>query len=187
MQLNSRFLTGALLIALCGFTYASLSTSRPWQDDDSTLSEQQVRVLAGVGTWEGQITMHMPGVPPGKPLPCSEVVTAIGDLWTTSRFEMDFMGETFTGSSTFGYDTVKEKYVGTWVDIANPTITHMEGVFDKGKNAVVMDYDMYDPMAESFKKARSEHVATEDSYVLSFFDVTDEGAVLNMKIEMTRK
>lgn len=187
MQFSTRLLTGLLTITLCSITLASLSTSSPLQDEGDSLSEQQERVLAGVGTWEGQLTLHMPGVPPGNPVPCSEVVTALGNNWTTSRFEMDFMGDRFIGSSTYGYDTTKQKYVGTWIDVGNPTITLMEGDYDKKKDAIVMHYDMYEPMTETTKKTRSEHVATGDSYVLSFYDVTDEGDVLTMKIEMTRK
>ena len=149
--------------------------------------EQHKQLQMGIGEWAGTISMYQPEMKEPEVAPCSEVVTAIGELWTTSRFEMDFMGSKFVGSGTLGYDSLKKKYVGTWIDSMNPTITAMEGEFDEAKQAMVMHYDMYDPMTKSMTPMRNEMVHKGDSYSLSFFKKGDADEALYMKIDMKRK
>ena len=62
--------------------------------------------LEGVGTWEGTLTMLIPGEPE-QTIAASEVIEPLGDYWTQSRFSCEFMGQPFTGTATMGYDPVK--------------------------------------------------------------------------------
>ena len=143
-------------------------------------------IMKGVGNWEGTITQYMPGVEP-VPMPCTETVTGIGNLWTTGHFEMDFMGTPFEGISTLGYDTIDKKFVGTWADSMSPKMAHMEGTYDEKKGAIIMHYDMFEVMTGETKKMRSETAHKGDSYTIDFYDVSGEKEALMMKIEMKRK
>ena len=50
-----------------------------------------------------------------------------GGLWVLSKFEGDFGGMKFEGRGQFGYDPIKKKYVGTWIDSMSPTLSVLEG------------------------------------------------------------
>ena len=188
MQLTSRILTGLTALTLCGVAYATLTPVLPWQEDMLPKpTKHHEMVQAGVGEWTGTITMNMPGEPEPMVSPCTETVTAVGQLWTTSRFEMDFMGTPFSGSSTLGYDPKKEKFVGTWIDSMSTSITVMEGEFDEKKNAMVMHYEMFDQMSQQMKNVRNEYVFEGETYSVTFYDVGEEGDTLTMKMDMKRK
>ncbi len=168
-------------LALGGLTFAAAA---PIFQAPSPATNEHRLIMKGVGEFAGTITMHVPAT---MELPCTEVVTAVGDLWTTSRFEMEMMGMPFSGASTFGYDTRANKYVGTWVDSSNTTMSLMEGQWDEAKQAVVMEYDMYDAMTDSTKRMRSESRQEGDSSSMKFFHVDGETATLEMEINMQRK
>ena len=181
IQPRKLILTTAL--AVCGVVYAATPLAQgPMQP-----TEHHKRVLQGAGHWEGTLSMYMPGMSEASATECSEVVTALGDLWTTSRFECSFMGMPFTGSSTLGYDPKKGKYVGTWIDSMNPMLTVMEGDFDKEKNAIVMEYDMMDEMSGGMKRMRSYTTSTDTTTDIKFYVVDGEEETIQMEISMKRK
>lgn len=53
-----------------------------------------------------------------------------GGLWVLSKFNGDFGGMKFEGHGQFGYDPVKKKYIGSWIDSLSPTISVLEGEYD---------------------------------------------------------
>ena len=53
-----------------------------------------------------------------------------GGLWLLSKFEGDFGGMKFSGRGQFGYDPVKKKYVGTWIDSTSTVLSVLEGEYD---------------------------------------------------------
>jgi len=174
-------------VVVCGATYAAVAPlTMPWQDMTPKTQEHE-HVLAGVGEFEGTLTMFIPGMPEPMKVPCSEVVTAVGELWTTSRFETTFMGMPFTGASTYGFDPNKKKYVGTWIDSTSTSLTTMEGVYNEELKAVVMEYEAFDPPSGKSKKMRSEMALTEDGYSMTFFDMDSGDAVKQMHMAVRRK
>ena len=184
MRLSHLILTLSSL-AVGGVAVAALGSAP--QDMPSPAVKQHKQIQRGVGSWEGTITMHMPDMPEPMTLPCTEVVRSVGDLWTLSRFEMDMMGTPFTGSSTFGYDKHKQKYVGTWIDSMSTGVTLMEGDLDKERKVIVMHYDQRDEASGATRKMRSETAHDGDSMNIKFFEVADGGDRLQMEIAMTRK
>ena len=64
-----------------------------------------------------------------------------GGFWVTSEFESDFMGMPFQGRSVVGYDAMKGKYVGTWIDTMSSYMAIMEGEYDQANDALVMEWD----------------------------------------------
>jgi hypothetical protein len=55
----------------------------------------------------------------------------LGGLWLFLSFHGEFAGQKFEGRGTTGYDPIKKKYVGTWVDSMSPSLTVTEGAFGK--------------------------------------------------------
>lgn len=181
---KSRLLLSIASIATCGAVYAAISPALPFNQEMVTATAEHKMVMKSVGSWEGTMSMHM-GVPEPTKAPCTEVITAVGDLWVTTRFEMDFMGMPFSGASSMGYDPEKEMFVGTWIDSMTPRLTIMEGKFDEEKNAIVMHYEMPDHETGEMMEVRSESVHGDDSYSVKFFQV--EGEKLMMEMSMKKK
>ena len=183
---KQRLLATCAAVAACGAVYAAVQPlTLPWQEG-ATATEHHARVLKGAGTFEGTMNMYMPGVDQPMSMPCSEIVSGLGDLWTTASFQADFGGIPFRGHSTLGYDVAKEKYVGTWIDNMNTHITLMEGVYDAEKDAIVMHYDGKNMMNEPVKM-RNETVHTDDGYVIKFYEIYENEERLQMELVMTHE
>ena len=84
------------------------------------------------GTWDATMTSFLGG-PDRKAVVSSgtEVNTVVaGGLWVVSRFEAVIDGKQFEGHGHFGYDPLKKKYVGTWIDSMSPILSLLEGRYD---------------------------------------------------------
>ncbi len=139
-----------------------------------------------VGKYEGTMWMWMPGMEQPMEAPCEEVITGIGELWTTSRFEMDMMGGRFVGSSTFGYDTENKEFIGTWIDSTSTSLTIMKGDWNAEKTAIVMQYEGPDPMTGAMGMNHNEMTLNDEGYVLDFYHTSDEGRRKTMSMDMKR-
>lgn len=149
-------------------------------------TQEHAELIKGVGEWEGMLTMFVPGMPE-EPTPCSESVSAIGELWTTSKFTCDLMGAPFVGASSMGYDTERKLYVGTWIDSMTTRLTVMEGRMDPAKKAMVMTYEAPDMMTGKLTPHRIEtSFQSPDTYTSTFFMGAGEGTK-HMVIAMKRK
>ena len=90
------------------------------------------RLAKGVGTWDATIKSWMQG-PDAEPMVSKgvEMVKLMpGGLWSLSEFHGKFGDADFHGAGQTGYDPAKKKYIGTWVDSMETSITMMEGDFD---------------------------------------------------------
>lgn len=62
-----------------------------------------------------------------------------GGLWLTSKLESSFGGQKFTGQGLDGYDPIKKKYVGVWVDNMSASPLVLEGTYDKATKTMTME------------------------------------------------
>ncbi|MFT4648706.1 MAG: hypothetical protein ACI9X4_001938 [Glaciecola sp.] len=182
---SARFAAITAATLLSGIAIAGISSTNPFQGESPAVDQHKI-VMQSVGSWEGTIAMNMPGMPESMVMPCTETITAVGDLWTVSRFESDFMGTAFAGSATFGYDTDKKAFVSTWVDSMATSITNMEGQYDEKTKSIISNYEAKDPMTGEMVDKRSICTWGTDGYVCKFYDVAEE-KTLTMTIEMKRK
>ena len=85
-----------------------------------------------MGTWDATIKTYMagPGAEPSvsKGTEVNEVMP--GGLWVLSKFDGDFGGMKFQGRGQFGFDPIKKKYVGTWIDSTSTILSMLEGEYD---------------------------------------------------------
>jgi len=82
------------------------------------------------GVWDANVESWME---PGKPPAVSKGVetnTMMGGMWLLTEFKGDFMGAPFQGHGVTGYDPVKKKFVGTWVDTMSMAQNLSEGTYD---------------------------------------------------------
>jgi hypothetical protein len=109
-------------------------------------AEHQI-LAADAGTWDATIKSYMGG-PGSEPVISrgTEVYEVMsGGLWVLSRFEGSFGPAKFEGRGQFGYDTVKKKFVGTWIDSMSPTLSVLEGSYDAKTKTMSYVGDGYDP------------------------------------------
>jgi Protein of unknown function (DUF1579) len=104
-------------------------------------------LAADVGTWDATIKTYMggPNAEPSvsKGTEVNEVLP--GGLWVLSKFEGDFGGMKFEGRGQFGFDPVKKKYVGTWLDSMSTVLSVLEGDYDAKTKTMTYVGDGYDP------------------------------------------
>lgn len=84
----------------------------------------------------------------------SESNALLGELWLLSEYEGNVMGMPFKGMGTMGYDPVKKKYVGTWVDTINPHLQTMEGEYDVATHTLTMYSTGRDVMTSEEKTSK---------------------------------
>ena len=68
-----------------------------------------------------------------------------GTVLVLSKFEGEFGGMKFMGRGLFGYDPVKKKYVGTWIDSTSTILSVLEGDYDAKTKTMTLVGDGYDP------------------------------------------
>src|SRR5262249_5080523 len=84
------------------------------------------------GTWDATIKAFTAG-PDADPAVSKgmEVNTLMpGGMWVLSKFEGEMGGIKFEGRGQFGYDPLKKKYIGTWIDSMSPMLTVLDGSYD---------------------------------------------------------
>src|SRR5438552_8772342 len=89
--------------------------------------------------WDARVEMQMG--PPGTPAQVStglETNTLLGGLWLVSDFKGTMQAQPFQGHGTFGYDSLKKKYVGVWVDSMSSSLMRTEGDYDAAAGALTM-------------------------------------------------
>ncbi len=180
-MLPNRFVLSALFVAVGSLAVAAVVPLRSVQAPPAPV-EQHKQLLSTVGNWEGTLTMFMPGMP-SEPTPAKEKVEAIGAFWTQSHFECSFMGMPYHGTGFNGYDPVKKKHLGTWIDNMSPALAVMEGEMDANKK-LVMRYEAPDMMTGAMTPHRIETVIGENAYTSTFFEGAGDGnktMVIDMK------
>ena len=100
---------------------------------DSTPSPEHKVLAMGVGVWDAEIPVTIPGQDPKDAAKTKGVETnrMLADKWQISAFKGEFFGTPFEGHGVNGYDAKKGKYVATWVDSMSQQIDLMEGTYDE--------------------------------------------------------
>src|SRR3954452_24846618 len=135
------------LACLAAWSLASTATA---QEIQKPLPEHKV-LAAEEGAWDARIRMYEKG-PDAEPSVSkgSEVNEVLpGGLWVLSKFEGDFGGMKFQGRGQWGYDPVKKKYVGTWLDSISTVLSLLEGEYDAKTKTTTFVGDGYDPVQKA--------------------------------------
>ncbi|NVJ96531.1 MAG: DUF1579 family protein [Alphaproteobacteria bacterium] len=95
------------------------------------------------GNWHVALTLHRQDGTAPTTHAGTESNSLIGGLWSVGKMEIPFGDDLYVGFATLGYDPVKAKYVGTWVDSTSPHITEMEGTYDPETKTLILFYTTY--------------------------------------------
>src|SRR4051794_36389371 len=135
------------LACLAAWSLASTATA---QEVQKPLPEHKV-LATEEGTWDATIRMYEKG-PDAEPSVSkgSEVNEVLpGGLWVLSKFEGDFGGMKFLGRGQFGYDPVRKKYIGTWLDSTSTVLSLLDGDYDAKTKTMTFVGDGYDPVQKA--------------------------------------
>ena len=115
----------------------------------------------------------------------------LGDLWVLSTFEGAVGEQKFTGHSQMGYDPLKKKFVGTWIDTLTPHISPMEGTYDEATQELTMIMTGIDPATSQEVKSKSVSKSIDkDTRVFTMFMETPgvgDGWTKSMEISYKRR
>lgn len=83
------------------------------------------------GTWTVKVKSWMaPGQPPTESDGAAEARMMLGGRYLHEQFKSSFMGQPFEGAGVTGYDNLKKKFVGNWMDTMSTAIMATEGTVD---------------------------------------------------------
>ena len=165
----------------------------------SKLNENHKMLIESVGTWSYTVKMWMNPDPNAKPEESKG--TAVRKAIMDGRYVvMDVTGKmempgadgkkkqvTFKGMGLEGYDNVKKKFVGTWMDNMGTGIMMSEGDYDSAtktftyNSEVEMGTGMKTKVREAFKMTDMDHM------VLSGMKIAGASKPKTMEISDTRK
>jgi hypothetical protein len=152
----------SVLAWLC-LSASLLSTSGMAQEFAKPLPEHKI-LAADEGTWDASIKTYMgaPGAEPSisKGSEVNEVM--LGGLWVLSKFDGEFGGMKFQGRGQYGYDPIKKKYVGTWIDSMSTILSTLEGEYDAKTKTLTFVGDGYDPNLKAKFTQKMVTVAKDD-------------------------
>ena len=102
--------------------------------------KKQHRLLARLaGIWNAEIDyIDFNTGKPAKSKGTSIRRQPLGELWLVENFQASIMGTPIKGMSTTGYDPIKKKLVGTWVDSMSPHMMIVEGNWDEAGKVMTL-------------------------------------------------
>ena len=149
------------------------------------------KLEAMIGTWDAEVKSWMSG-PDGEATVSkgsSEFTSALGGRFVQETFKSEMMSQPFNGMGFTGYDNLKKKYVGFWIDNMTTSMMSMEGTVDKS-GVMTMKGKIDDAMTgQKGKTIKSvSRFVDPDKMVFDMYDVTSYGDKKPiMEITYTRK
>lgn len=93
-----------------------------------------------------------------------------GGWWLTSEVRGEIFGQPFEGRWTMTYDTIKKKYVGSWIDGMMPVQITFEGDVDAAGKLYTLTADSLDMMTMKPVKERwTIEIESDDQHTMKFY------------------
>ena len=165
----------------------------------SKLNDNHKLLTSMDGTWSYTVKMWMNGDPSSKP--DTSKGTAVRKSMMDGRYvSMDVSGKiempgpdgkkqemTFKGHGMEGYDNVKKKFVGTWVDNMGTGIMMSEGDYDPATKSFTYnsEFEMMPGMKQKIREVVK--MADKDHMSMEWYEDRGGKEVKTMQIDYTRK
>lgn len=198
---------GVLVFVLAGFLAAPLSAQDDMSNTANPASQEEMmarwqaamtpgdahkKLESFVGTWDVKSQMW-PNGPDGPPTESQGTATykmIFGGRFLEEEFSGDMMQQPLTGVGFTGYDNMKQKYVGVWLDNMGTAVSTMEGVMDGDGKTLTMTGKMDEPMTgEKNKDVKYVmRLVDPDTHVFEMYDPSMGGGNKPaMRLTYTRK
>lgn len=95
----------------------------------------------------------------------------------------------FEGKSVDGYDNVRKKFVGVWIDNFSTAILTSEGTYDPATKTITYHSECPDCMNGNklMKVKEVVHLVSKDKHVFEWYEMKDGKETKTMEITYTRK
>lgn len=141
-----------------------------------------------VGKWNLKVKMFEPNKPPTEEPATSESKMILGGRYLEDHTRGTFMGQPFEGQGITGYDNLKKKYCGTWVDNFGTGIMPLEGTYDASTKTFTYASESPDVMTGKYTKSRMvDKITDNDHWTMQMFGNGPDGKeMMMMEIDYTR-
>jgi hypothetical protein len=142
------------------------------------------------GTFTADVKMWMqPGAPPSGGTGVAENRWALDGRFLQQNFTGTFMGMPFTGVGYTGYDNIRKKYIGTWMDTMTTSMMISTGTANADGKSYTFTSSMDDPMTgKSSPVKETVTVVDDDHHTLEMWGAGPDGKMFKMmEIAYTRK
>lgn len=142
-----------------------------------------------VGIWEGNLrSTFEPGKSPLEGKGMFEAKMDLGGYFLVTEFKGEIGDKPFQGRGVTGYDPLKKKYTGVWVDSMSPAIHTTEGAFDKSGKVFSEAVECYDPKGTPIKTRVVTTIKDKDHmHFQTFVEGKDGKESMTMEIAYTRR
>lgn len=143
-----------------------------------------------VGTWETKVSSWMsPGAEPMMSTGVSDNKWTLGNRFIEQRYEGSFMDQPFSGIGYTGYDNIKKKYIGTWMDSMGTSMFTQTGTADASRKNMTFTGVTDDPMTGKSMQVKSVvKVVDNNKHTMEMWGPGPDGKMFKMmEIEYTRK
>lgn len=145
---------------------------------------QQLQRL--VGSWKTKTTSYFPDPEnPEVTEGSAKFTSLLGGRFVQQRFKGEFGGMKFNGIGISGFDNVKQKYVGVWLDDMGTGIMHTEGTYDPKTHTLSETGKFTTPGGEMQGKMVSQY-HDPNSFTFTMSMVSPDGEVKLFEIAYTR-
>lgn len=130
-----------------------------------------------VGKWNFTASFwEAPGKPPEKSTGTSEVRSVMGGRYFVDETHGTMMGQPFEGLGITGYDNLRKKYVGSWIDNMGTGLSMSEGTYDASRKVTTYKTEMPDMATGKYMPMRMvERKDSVDQYTAEFYFTGPDG------------
>jgi hypothetical protein len=192
--MKTRIWLGAIVLIAGGVVTARALTAQSPEDmkkwmEFATPGEAHKLLDGKVGKWNMKLKMVMaPGAPAQESTATSEAKWIMDGRYVEDITKGTFNEMPFEGRGLVGYDNLKKKYVGTWIDNMGTGIGTSEGTWDAAAKTFNYASEMPDPMAGKYVKTRmTEKMIDKDHWVMAMHCAGPDGKeFMSMEIDYQR-
>jgi hypothetical protein len=125
------------------------------------------------GEWNVEAKFWMGGPEPTESKGTSSKRWIMGKRFLQEDHKSEFMAQPFQGMGLTGYDKMKQKYVGMWIDSMGTSLSVSEGTADADGKVLTMSGSMDDPMTGEKNKPVKYilRIVSQDKHVMEMHDV----------------
>lgn len=162
------------------------------QDSFPKATAEHERLKEEVGTWDASLRSWMqgPGAEPTVSTGVETVKLMPGGFWILAEFDGKFGDIPFSGAGHTGYDPLKKKYVGTWVDSMSPSMLITEGDYDPATKTLTMHAKGKEPSGKDYEARMVSTHKDKNTRVFSMSMKSDDAGgefVKMLEITYTRR
>lgn len=182
-------LTAAAMLAVGGLAVAAGLKQEGWGPPKPTKFHEHMKQLEGTWDTTAEFVGEKPGDPPMKSKGSGTDKLIAGGLFLITDYKGDMMGTEFIGHGIMGYDTLKKKYTGSWIDSMSTAIWTSEGTCDDAGKVFTAVMEGPDPVSgKPMKMKMISEITGKDSKKMTMFMDGPDGKEMQIgKIEYTRK